>query len=101
MMECLLWLTTLNTSNQTLLTQGIDSSELRLKQIVLNMTVILTIINLNKKVRIAQYRKFCHEIYFLVASIRRIKFSPSAHIVLAHSPELIEENDNTGLPNFT
>ena len=30
-----------------------------------------------------------------------IKMSPSSHIVLAHSAELIERNDHKGLLNFT
>ena len=92
----------LNTSNWTLLSQRIDNSELRSKieQMVLNIAIIL-IINSDKKIRIIQYREFCQETYLLVASIQWIKFNPSAHIVLAPSPELIEENDNTGLLSFT
>ena len=41
----------LNTSNWTLLIQGIDNSELtsKIEQLVLNMAVIPTIINSNKK----------------------------------------------------
>ena len=48
----------LNTSNRILLTSGIDNSERRSKieQIALNMAVILTIIILNKKVKIIQYK---------------------------------------------
>ena len=92
----------LNTSNQTLLIQGTDNLELRseIKEIVLNMAVILTLINSNKKVNIAESKEFCQETYLLVTPIRWTEFSSSAHIVLTHSPELIEENDNTSLLNF-
>ena len=93
----------LNTSNRKLLTQGIDSYELREKvdQIVLNMAVILTIINSGRKVKVDEYREFCRATYLHVASITWIEFTPSAHIVLGHSLELIEQNKNTGLLNFT
>ena len=45
--------------------------------------------------------KFCCETYLLVNEISWIQVSPSAHIVLAHSAELIEQNDSKGLLNFT
>ncbi len=51
----------LNTNNRKLLTQGINSSDLRAKidQLVLNMAVILSIINSDRKVKIDEFREFC------------------------------------------
>ena len=93
----------LNTENRKLLTQGIDSTELRGKidTIVLNMSVILSIINSSKKVNVDEYRVFCRDTYILVASLEWIEFTPSAHIVLAHSPDLIDQNHGMGLLNYT
>ena len=93
----------LNTTNRKLLTQGIDSTELREKidHLVLNMAVILTIINSDRKVKIDEHEEFCRSTYLHVSSIPWIEFTPSAHIVLGHSAELIEENDKTGLLNYS
>ena len=93
----------LNTGHRKLLTQGIDSIELRAKieQLVLNISVILTIINSDRKVKVEEFREFCRTTYLHVASIPWIEFSPSAHMVLGHSAELIEQNGNTGLLNFS
>ena len=93
----------LNTNNRKLLTQGIESSELRAKidQLVLNMAVILTIINSDRKVKIDEFREFCRTTYLYVASIPWIHITPSAHAVLGHSAELIGENGCIGLLNFT
>lgn len=92
-----------STSNRTLLTHGIDNTELKSKinQIILNMAVILTIINSCKKVKVAEYKEFCCTTSLLVKSVPWIEINPSAHIVLSHSPELIEENNNNGILNFT
>ena len=51
----------LNTSNRKLLTEGIDSSELRsqIDQVVLNMAVILTIINSDRRVNVDVFGDFC------------------------------------------
>jgi len=93
----------LNTSYRKLLTQGISNTDLRekIERIFLNMAVILTIINSNRSVNVNEYYEFCRSPYLQVAAISWIEFSTSAHIVLAHSPELIEQNINTGLLNFT
>ena len=93
----------LNTNNRKLLTQGIDSSEVRAKidQLVLNMAVILTIINSDRKVRIDAFREFCRTTYLHIASIPWIHITPSAHVVLGHSAELIAENGCICLLNFT
>ena len=60
----------LNTSNRQLLTQGIDSSEVKEKidHLVLNMAVILTIINSDRKVNINEYEEFCREPFTLPRS---------------------------------
>ena len=93
----------LNTSNRRLLTEGIDNNELKSKieRIILCMAVILTINNSNKKVKVAEFKEFCRDTYLLVNEISWIQISPSAHIVLGHSAELIEQNDGKGLLNFT
>ena len=93
----------LNTNHRKLLTAGITNSELKVKvdEIILNMAVILTIINSDMKVKIAEYTEFCRETHLLVRSIDWIEFSPSAHSVLAHSSELIEGNNGRGLLNFS
>lgn len=93
----------LNTNNRKLLTQGIDSSELRQKidHLVMNMAVILTIINSDRKVKVDAFKEFCRATYLHVTSIHWIELTPSSHNVLGHSAELIEENGNRGLHNFT
>ena len=77
----------LNTSNRTLLTAGIDNTELKSKidRIILNMAVILTIINSSKKVNVVEYKEFCRDTSLLVKEIPWIDINPSAHIVLAQS----------------
>ena len=37
----------------------------------------------------------------LVMSVKWIRFTPTAHTVLAHSAELIEQNNGRGLLNYT
>ena len=93
----------LNSTNRSLLTQGIDSSELRSKvdNIILNMGVILAIINSSKKVRVPEFAEFCLQTSLAVKSVPWIKLTPSAHIVLGHSSEVIDSNNETGLLNFT
>ena len=51
----------LNTNNRFLLTKDIEIPELRSKidNIILNMAVILSIINSNMMVKVAEYREFC------------------------------------------
>ena len=73
----------LSMDNCKLLTQGIASLELReaVEKLVLNMAVILTMVNSNRKVRIEEYREFCRKTYLQSASIEWIEFTPSAHIV--------------------
>lgn len=93
----------LNTNNRRLLTQGIDSSALRatIDQLVLNMAVILSIINSDRKVKVDEFREFCRATYLHVVSIPWIVITPSVHAVLGHSAELIDENGCVGLLNFT
>ena len=93
----------LNTSNMSLLTEGIANIEVKsgIDSIILNMAVILSIINSSKNVELAEYKGFCRTTSHLVKSVPWIEITPSAHIVLAHSAELIEENDSIGLLNFT
>ena len=61
----------------------------------------MTIINSNRKVYVEEYQKFCRDTYLKIADIKWIEFSSTVHVVLGHSPELIRENNNTGLLNFT
>ena len=93
----------LNTSNRKLFTQGIDSTKLReqIDELVLNMAVILTIINSDRHVKVDEFREFCRKTYLHVVSIPWIELTPSAHTVLGHSAELVEENGHRGLHNFT
>lgn len=49
----------------------------------------------------AEYKNFCLTKSLLVKSVLWIEINPTLHIVLTHSPELMEENDNTGILNFT
>ena len=93
----------LNTSNRSLLTEEIANIELksRIDSIIWNIAVILFIISSSKKVNGAEYKEFCRNASLLDKSIPWIEITPSTHIVLAHSAELIEENDSTGLLNFT
>ena len=65
------------------------------------MAVILSIINSNRKVNIPEYAELCKSTSLLVKSIPWIKINPSAHLVLAHSAEVIEGNSGCGLLNFT
>ena len=66
-----------------------------------SITTLLTINSSDKNVRVAEFKEFCCETYLLVNEISWIQVSPSAHIVLAHSAEFIEQNDSKGLLNFT
>ena len=93
----------LNTTHRTLLTKHIDSIDLKEKidKIILNMAVILCIKNSNRKVNIDVYREFCKNTALMVKEVPWIKFTPSAHQVLAHSAELIENNNELGLLNYT
>ena len=86
-----------------LLTHGIDNLELKSKldHIILNMAVILAVINSNKKVNVPVFSEFCLNTSLLVKSVSWIHIIPSAHVVLAHSAELIEGNNQIGLLNFT
>ena len=85
------------------MTKGIDNTELRgkVEEIVRNAAVILAVINSNKKVNVDRYKQFCQEAMLLVKSVPWIKFTPTAHAVLAHSPQLIEQNNAHGLLNFS
>ena len=65
------------------------------------MAVILTIINSDRKVKVEEFKEFCHTTYLHVVSISWIELTPSSHAVLGHSAELVEENDCRGLHNFT
>lgn len=69
--------------------------------LVLNMAVILSIINSNRKVKVDEFREFCRKTYLHVVSISWIELTPSSHAVLGHSAELVEENGDRGLHNFT
>ena len=93
----------LNSTNCLLLTQGISNLDLRSKVdiIILSMGVILTIINSKKKVRVAEFNEFCIETSLAVIRVPWIKLTPSVHIGLGHSSELIESNNETGLLNLT
>ena len=81
-----------NTSNRSLLTEGIANIELKsgIDSIILNVAVILSIINSSKKIKLAEYKEFCRTTSLLVKSVPWIEITPSVHIVLAHSAELIE-----------
>ena len=93
----------LNNSNRSLLTKGIDNSELKSKidKIVLNMAAILAVINSIIKVNVSEYTELCKSTSLLIKSIHWTKINPSAHVVLVHSAEVINENDGRGLLNFT
>ena len=93
----------LNTNNRLLLTHGINNLELKSKldRIIVNMAVILAVINSNKKVNVPVFSEFCRNTSLLVKSVSWIHIIPSAHVVLAHSPELIDGNNEMGLLNFT
>ena len=93
----------LNTSYRKLLTEGVLNTELKSKldELLLNMAVILTLINSNRKIKVNEFHEFCHATYLNVISIPWIELSPSAHIVLAHSAELIADNGNKGLLNYS
>ena len=65
------------------------------------MAVILAIINSNKKVNVPVFSEFCLNTSLLVKSVSWIHIISSAHVVLAHSAELIERNNQIGLLNFT
>ena len=95
--------TLLNNGNRFSLTKGINNSELREKndKIILNVAVILGLINSNRKIDVVKYKEFCRETMLLVKSVSWIKFTPTAHSVLAHSPELVEQNHGFGLLNYT
>ena len=61
--------------------------------------MILSVIN--KKVNVTEYTELCKSTSLLIKSIHWIKINPSAHVVLAHSAEVVDGNDCCGLLNFT
>ena len=61
----------------------------------------LVVINSNKKVNIPVVNEFCQNTSLLVKSVPWIHIIPRAHVVLMHSAELIEGNNQIGLLNFT
>ena len=61
----------LNTSYRKLLTEGVLNTELKSKldELLLNMAVILTLINSNRKIKVNEFHEFCHATYLNVISI--------------------------------
>ena len=70
------------------------------------MAVILSVINSNREVNIDVYELYCTETALLAKKLIDdngtpwVKVTPTVHTVLAHSPQLIRENECKGLGNF-
>lgn len=87
----------------------IQSEELSRKvdKLTLNTAIILCIVNSSKAINIEIYEPFCLETLLLVKNILDennvswIVIPPTVHVLLAHSPQLIKDNDCKGLHIFT
>ena len=95
--------TLLNTNNRTLLTKHISDVSLKenIDKIILYVSIILCLINSNRQINVEKYSVLCQKTMMLVMSVKWIRFTPTAHTVLAHSAELIEQNNGRGLLNYT
>ena len=99
----------LTSNHRTILSSFISSTELRerIDRLILNLAVILAVVSSSREVKIEVYEHFCKETALIAKSIRNenniawIKFTPTVHALLAHSSELIRDNESKGLHNFT
>ena len=69
-----------------------------IRKVIRNLSVILNIINSDKHVRVQEYAKFCTKTALYVRkNLPWVEFSNTVHQILAHSAQLIEENEGRGL----
>ena len=69
----------------------------------LNFSVILRIISSkDRKIDVYQFRLFCRNTYIdILVHFKWVVLTPTAHKVLAHAAELISNNSDLGLGNFS
>ena len=77
-----------------------------LRELMCRLWVILFVYNSKRKVKTDVFKDFCITTYKSIFNgfnnkDRWINVSPTVHSLLAHSPELIENNDCCGLGNFS
>lgn len=99
----------LYTENRKLLTEFIESNQLREKvdKLLLNVAVILSVVYSNKSVNITEYASFCTQTALRAKEMLDsngepwISIPPTTHMLLAHSAQLIIDNGNKGLLIYT
>lgn len=91
------------TNRRKLLTEGVLNIDLKeqLEELIVRSATILVIINSSRVVDPILFSKFCKDTYLIVAKIPWINLSPSAHETFAHSAQLVKENGNRGLLNYS
>lgn len=72
------------------------------KKLLQNMSVILNIINSDRLVKIEEYAEFCTNTALMVREkFPWVQFSPTVHEFLAHSAQIIRDNNGRGLLAFS
>ena len=69
-----------------------------IRKLLQNFSVILNIMNSDKMVRIEEYAELCTSTALLIREeIPWAEFSPTTHLILMHSPQMIKDNNGRGL----
>ena len=77
-----------------------------LRELMCRLWVVIKVYTSKEQVNVSEYKQFCLDLYYLVLNSfnnasRWINISPTLHSLLAHSWELISNNDGRGLGEFT
>ena len=78
-----------------------------LRDLMCKLWVIIKIYTGKDQVHVTEYKQFCLSVYYLILDsfnnqeTRWINISPTLHALLAHSWELISNNDGRGLGEFS
>ena len=76
------------------------------RDLICRLWVILYVYNSKRRVKVAEFKEFCLQTYEAIFTgfnnqKRWINVSPTVHSLLAHSHELIENNECFGLGDFS
>ena len=77
-----------------------------LREVICRLWVVIKVYTGKEEVNVRLYKQFCLDLYNLVLNSfenqsRWISISPTLHSLIAHSWELISNNDGRGLGDFT
>merc|ERR1711894_375521 len=73
-----------------------------LPQLLQNVSVILRVLNSYEDVNVEEFEKLCKETnLILVDYFDFMNITPTVHAVLAHSPDIIRNNQGKGLNNLS